>query len=578
MYFYQPDGTQYKLPNVQMDHKCSYYEPSFNNTQLYEKFDDTESLRSIKNVGLNERIKISGTCFTNNGNTYCLDEDQMKKYTKKLRKLDSSKNKKQLTKQLVTPPITPPINQSVAQTNDTVLSQFMSLYKILASGSAVTGKTNEKDNKENIKYLGTFDNPSLCGDVCNKNDDCFGFSYYNNEATSNDLKKKCYSIGNQNIKYLRNTIDDDNSGATTYLLKGEKWYNGLRIVVHLINENRIIANFIKNINVRDSSTNGINYDDVNDPRNFLKLNIDDKKFGIIRGNTKGDNNINMTQIFWSGYIKVSKSGKYKFFTESNDGVCVYLNDMPIIRAWNDDRPNKNASEIILLEENIYYPFQYAYYNAKGESTNNFSYTLDNGQKTNFPPEWFYNKVNRPTDHIVLIDPLGNTCEKTYRVDSNMYPSLMSIKATSYSLFIRMNIKQTDPNWHRNVFHWGVDNADISRHPSIFINPRLFALHIRTDTVTQKNVGFNQINVPSGVFFNLIVTFSGLNMIVYINGEIKDMITLPSEPIINNSSFVWFRNSTYSLIKNALEISHCVIIPYSIDDSNEAIKIGKKYVK
>jgi hypothetical protein len=46
----------------------------------------------------------------------------------------------------------------------------------------------------------------------------------------------------------------------------------------------------------------------------------------------------------------------------------------------------------------------------------------------------------------------------------------------------------------------------------------------------------------------------------------------------NSSLFWFRCSSAAKDKNTLEMSHCVIIPYSVDNTAEAIKIGKMYVK
>ncbi len=69
-------------------------------------------------------------------------------------------------------------------------------------------------------------------------------------------------------------------------------------------------------------------------------------------------------IRWRGFFKPSKSGKYVFAAESDDGVRVYVNGELVLDNWSDHAPEKRFAEKALKKGKVY-RLRIDYYNSHG---------------------------------------------------------------------------------------------------------------------------------------------------------------------------------------------------------------------
>lgn len=74
---------------------------------------------------------------------------------------------------------------------------------------------------------------------------------------------------------------------------------------------------------------------------------------------------NTFSVEWSGKIKIPTSGEYTFYTYSDDGIRLYVNNQKVIENWTDHSPTENAGRITLNEGE--YPIYIQYYENTGQA-------------------------------------------------------------------------------------------------------------------------------------------------------------------------------------------------------------------
>ncbi len=79
--------------------------------------------------------------------------------------------------------------------------------------------------------------------------------------------------------------------------------------------------------------------------------------------------INQFSVRWDGYIYVETSGNYRFQTQSDDGVRLWVNDMttPIIDNWTDHSSTTNTSGTVALTAGQFYPIRFEFYENGGDA-------------------------------------------------------------------------------------------------------------------------------------------------------------------------------------------------------------------
>ncbi|WP_197085479.1 DUF6701 domain-containing protein [Cellvibrio sp. pealriver] len=72
-------------------------------------------------------------------------------------------------------------------------------------------------------------------------------------------------------------------------------------------------------------------------------------------------------VRWNGFIRATQTGAYRFQTESDDGVRLYINDTLIIDRWNDHSATTDTSTDINLVAGNTYKIRLEYYENGGDA-------------------------------------------------------------------------------------------------------------------------------------------------------------------------------------------------------------------
>lgn len=70
---------------------------------------------------------------------------------------------------------------------------------------------------------------------------------------------------------------------------------------------------------------------------------------------------------WTGYVRITQSGNYRFQTVSDDGVRLYVNGNLVINRWNDHSATTDTTTDILLVTGNTYSIVLEYYEAGGDA-------------------------------------------------------------------------------------------------------------------------------------------------------------------------------------------------------------------
>ncbi|MEN0035826.1 MAG: DUF6701 domain-containing protein [Cellvibrio sp.] len=70
-------------------------------------------------------------------------------------------------------------------------------------------------------------------------------------------------------------------------------------------------------------------------------------------------------VRWNGYLQVTQTGAYRFQTDSDDGVRLYVNDEAVINEWNDHSVTTHTSGVVNLMAGSVYPIRLEFYENSG---------------------------------------------------------------------------------------------------------------------------------------------------------------------------------------------------------------------
>jgi hypothetical protein len=116
---------------------------------------------------------------------------------------------------------------------------------------------------------------------------------------------------------------------------------------------------------------------------------------------------NTFAVRWTGYIEPKYSESYTFYTVSDDGVRLWVNEQPLVDNWSDHPPTENIGQIALVAGQLY-PIRLEYFQNLGGSVIQLSWSSASQPKEIVPqgqlvPDaqfgflWF----KRPTDTIQI---------------------------------------------------------------------------------------------------------------------------------------------------------------------------------
>ncbi|MBD2280751.1 PA14 domain-containing protein [Aphanizomenon flos-aquae] len=94
-------------------------------------------------------------------------------------------------------------------------------------------------------------------------------------------------------------------------------------------------------------------------------------------------NTNNVSVRWTGKLAPTVGGKYTFYTNSDDGVRMWVNGVQIINNWTDHAPTENSGSID-LEQGKVYDIKLEYYQGGGGAIIQLSWQPPAGSKEIIP--------------------------------------------------------------------------------------------------------------------------------------------------------------------------------------------------
>ena len=101
----------------------------------------------------------------------------------------------------------------------------------------------------------------------------------------------------------------------------------------------------------------------------------------------------MYSVRWTGQVRANFSQTYTFYTVSNDGVRLWVNNQMLINNWSDHAATENAGSIA-LQAGQWYPITIEYYQSGGTAQISLSYAspstpkqiIPSGELSSNPPQ------------------------------------------------------------------------------------------------------------------------------------------------------------------------------------------------
>ena len=91
-------------------------------------------------------------------------------------------------------------------------------------------------------------------------------------------------------------------------------------------------------------------------------------------------------VRWTGQVKADYSQTYTFYTTSNDGVRLWVNNQLVIDNWTDHRTTENYGRIV-LQAGQWYPIRLEYYEGTGSAVISLSYSSSSTPKQIIPRDY-----------------------------------------------------------------------------------------------------------------------------------------------------------------------------------------------
>ena len=182
--------------------------------------------------------------------------------------------------------------------------------------------------------------------------------------------------------------------------------------------------------------------DLSDPA-FVKV---DREINFNWGMGSPDSDIGSDTFSarWTGYIKPEYSQKYTFYTNSDDGVRLVVDNKVIIDNWTGHAPTEDSGTIT-LQANKYYSIQLEYFENYGGATIQLFWSSSNQPKEIIPFAHLYNNnkyrpgglngtyykdINLQENVFSRVDPTVNFSWNS-SPDSSMDADFYSVRWTGY---------------------------------------------------------------------------------------------------------------------------------------------------
>jgi len=94
-------------------------------------------------------------------------------------------------------------------------------------------------------------------------------------------------------------------------------------------------------------------------------------------------NANNFQVRWTGYIYIPQTATWTFYTQSDDGVKLTINNQSIVDNWTDHASTENSGNLVLSQG--YYPIAFEFYEKGGDAVAKLSWSNNAGLSKQIVP-------------------------------------------------------------------------------------------------------------------------------------------------------------------------------------------------
>ena len=178
-------------------------------------------------------------------------------------------------------------------------------------------------------------------------------------------------------------------------------------------------------------------------------------------------------VSWEGGLMVPQEGDYTFYTTSDDGIRLYINDILIIDEWNDQSLTEYSGQIY-LRSGTTYPIRLEYYDNGGSAAVNLKWSGPSITKQVVPTAYLSSTftVNQPKD-IWVVDL--NSIPTAMRLLTLSLQGLVAkdtpvilVKQGGLTSFIRADMEQEGTVFHDNASVWWLLNKFIDHVDGIIL--------------------------------------------------------------------------------------------------------------
>ena len=163
-------------------------------------------------------------------------------------------------------------------------------------------------------------------------------------------------------------------------------------------------------------------------------------------------------IAWEGGIQVPEQGQYTFYTSSDDGVRLYVNDILIIDHWYDQGLTEHTGQIKLRPGTVY-PVRLDYYESGGPAAVSLSWSGPGISKQIIPQSYLTSSpTTTPPDDIWVVDVWQQTMTErllTLTLQGLVSKDIPSIWVVHGGLdsYMRQDLEQDGTVFHDNASVW-----------------------------------------------------------------------------------------------------------------------------
>jgi len=126
---------------------------------------------------------------------------------------------------------------------------------------------------------------------------------------------------------------------------------------------------------------------------------------------------------WTGFVQAQYSETYTFYTQSDDGVRLWVNGVQIINNWTDHNSTENSGTITLVA-GVKYSIKMEYYDNSGNAVAKLSWSSPSTAKVIIPQKQLYTPANGNRLMATAVpDAPADITASTVNTTSNLVPTV-----------------------------------------------------------------------------------------------------------------------------------------------------------